>query len=155
MRIVPERLTSSLPSNLDRLKIEEGVYVTEEELVDPHPESKKSPEMKQANLNSEFKMPNLEDFELRSKTPKKVQAASHLVNVPAKKLCLEETGKTTVKVSQSNTSKSLFDQTKMVEDPDESVFVVRRKPKSIAISSSSEDEDHHQSSSEDTKRIKR
>jgi hypothetical protein len=139
-------------------ELEEGVYVTEEELVDSHPESKKSPEMKQANLNSEFKMPNLEDFELRSKTPKKVQTASRLVTttaVTAKKFCLEEADKPTVKVYQSPTSKSLFDQTELVEDPDESVFVVRRKPKSIAISSSSEDEDHLQSSSDDRKKIKR
>ena len=102
-------------------------------------------------------MPNLEDFELRSKTPKKVQAASHIVTakaIPVKKFCLEEADKSTVKATKV-ASQSPTDQAQHVDDPDESVFVVRRKPKSIAISSSSEDEDHPQSSSDDRKKIKR
>ncbi len=117
-------------------------------------------------IRSEFKLPNLEDFELRSKTPKKIhlphkpqtihqlfnnQSTSEVPNKPSQSKLVDRSSTSVVPAETLPTSNRFLspDQSAKVNDDstvDSPVVVQRKLSNKIALKfdSSSEDEDFEQ-----------
>jgi hypothetical protein len=119
-------------------------------------------------IGPEFKFPNLEDFELRSKTPKKILPHAAKVRLDQSSITKSSTEKSSTSTAGCNqpsafkssshavsTGKSdprSVECSKLDESLETSPIVVRRKTKGVALLlSSSEDENEH--SPEKTKRF--
>jgi hypothetical protein len=122
----------------------------------PPEEEETRPEIK-----SEFKLPNLEDFELRSKTPKKIhlphkpqtlhQSRSEVPNKPSQSKLADRSSTSVVLVETLPTSNRFLSPEQPAKDNDDStvdspVVVQRKLSNKIALKfdSSSEDEDFEQ-----------